>query len=91
MCVAHIAWLTFQLGDFRRGALDVNGREVVGGIVVMRYGENAYRVIQDVKARLAALAPGLPPGVTIASFYDRSELIARAIDTWKQEEVGDEA
>ena len=41
-------------GDFRRGALDVNGREVVGGIVVMRYGENAWRVIADVKARLAA-------------------------------------
>ncbi|MBS0662944.1 MAG: efflux RND transporter permease subunit [Verrucomicrobia bacterium] len=68
-------------GDFRRGALDVNGREVVGGIVVMRYGENAWRVIQDVKARLAALAPGLPPGVKIRSFYDRSDLIRRAIDT----------
>ncbi len=68
-------------GDFRRGALDVNGREVVGGIVVMRYGENAWRVIQDVKARLAALAPGLPPGVTVRSFYDRSDLIRRAIDT----------
>ena len=37
-------------GDFRRGALDVNGREVVGGIVVMRYGENAWRVINEVKA-----------------------------------------
>jgi len=70
-------------GDFRRGALDVNGREVVGGIVVMRYGENAWRVIQDVKARLAALAPGLPPGVTVRPFYDRSDLIGRAIDTLK--------
>lgn len=70
-------------GDFRRGALDVNGREVVGGIVVMRYGENAWRVIQDVKARIAGLAPGLPEGVTIAPFYDRSSLIARAIDTLK--------
>jgi len=70
-------------GDFRRGALDVNGREVVGGIVVMRYGENAWRVIQDVKARLAALAPGLPPGVTVRPFYDRSDLISRAIDTLK--------
>ncbi len=70
-------------GDFRRGALDVNGREVVGGIVVMRYGENAYRVIGDVKARLAALAPGLPAGVTVESFYDRSDLIGRAIDTLK--------
>ncbi|AUB80441.1 efflux RND transporter permease subunit [Candidatus Thiodictyon syntrophicum] len=71
-------------GDFRRGALDVDGREVVGGIVVMRYGENAYRVIKDVKARLAALAPGLPPGVTLVSFYDRSDLIGRAIGTLKE-------
>lgn len=70
-------------GDFRRGALDVNGRQVVGGIVVMRYGENAYKVIQDVKARLAALAPGLPPGVTVEPFYDRSDLIGRAINTLK--------
>lgn len=70
-------------GDFRRGTLDVDGREVVGGIVVMRYGENAYRVIADVKARLAALAPGLPAGVTVESFYDRSDLIARAIATLK--------
>ena len=75
---------TVQIGgDFRRGALDVNGREVVGGIVVMRYGENAYRVIQDVKARIAALGTGLPAGVTVVSFYDRSELIGRAIDTLK--------
>lgn len=70
-------------GDFRRGALDVNGKQVVGGIVVMRYGENAWQVIQDVKARLTALAPGLPPGVTIESFYDRSDLIGRAINTLK--------
>ncbi len=70
-------------GDFRRGALDVNGREVVGGIVVMRYGENAHQVIQDVKARIAQITPGLPSGVTIAPFYDRSDLIDRAIDTLK--------
>jgi Cu(I)/Ag(I) efflux system membrane protein CusA/SilA len=70
-------------GDFRRGALDVNGRQVVGGIVVMRYGENAWRVIADVKARLADLAPGLPAGVSVRPFYDRSDLIGRAIDTLK--------
>jgi Cu(I)/Ag(I) efflux system membrane protein CusA/SilA len=70
-------------GDFRRGALDVNGKQVVGGIVVMRYGENAYRVIQEVKAKLAALAPSLPPGVTVEPFYDRSDLIGRAIGTLK--------
>ncbi len=70
-------------GDFRRGTLDVNGREVVGGIVVMRYGENAYRVIQQVKERIAALGPGLPPGVSVVPFYDRSDLIERAIGTLK--------
>ncbi len=70
-------------GDFRRGTLDVNGREVGGGIVVMRSGENAYRVIQQVKERIAALGPGLPPGVSVVPFYDRSELIERAIGTLK--------
>ncbi|MDR2982937.1 MAG: efflux RND transporter permease subunit [Puniceicoccales bacterium] len=70
-------------GDFRRGALDINGREAVGGIVVMRYGENAYQVIQDIKSRIAAISPGMPTGVTIESFYDRSDLIGRAIDTLK--------
>lgn len=75
---------TVQIGgDFRRGTLDVNGREVVGGIVVMRYGENAHQVIRDVKARIASLAAGLPEGVSIASFYDRSDLIGRAIATLK--------
>ncbi|AHF91573.1 heat-shock protein Hsp70 [Opitutaceae bacterium TAV5] len=77
--VAHV-----QIGgDFRRGALDVDGREVVGGIVVMRYGENAYQVIHDVKARIADLGSGLPAGVTVEPFYDRSDLIQRAIDTLK--------
>ncbi|MEO6995420.1 MAG: efflux RND transporter permease subunit [Lacunisphaera sp.] len=70
-------------GDFRRGALDVGGHEVVGGTVVMRYGENAWQVIQDVKAKIASLQSGLPPGVTIAPFYDRSDLIARALATLK--------
>jgi len=70
-------------GDFRRGALDVNGRAAVGGIVVMRTGENAWKVIQDVKARLAALAPGLPAGISVEPLYDRSDLIGRAIDTLK--------
>jgi len=75
---------TVQIGgDFRRGALDVNGREVVGGIVVMRTGENAHAVIQRVKEKIAQITPSLPPGVTIKSFYDRSELIDRTIDTLK--------
>jgi Cu(I)/Ag(I) efflux system membrane protein CusA/SilA len=70
-------------GDFRRGALDVNGREVVGGIVVMRTGENAHAVITAVKEKIAQIAPSLPPGVTIHPFYDRSELIDRTIATLK--------
>ncbi|MCX6875911.1 MAG: CusA/CzcA family heavy metal efflux RND transporter [Verrucomicrobia bacterium] len=70
-------------GDFRRGTLDLNGQEVVGGTVVMRSGENAKAVIQRVKAKLAQLAPSLPSGITIRPFYDRSELIDRTIDTLK--------
>ncbi len=75
---------TVQIGgEFRRGALDVAGREVVGGIVVMRTGENAHEVIQRVKEKIAQITPSLPPGVTIKPFYDRSELIDRTIDTLK--------
>ena len=70
-------------GDFRRGALDVGGREVVGGIVVMRTGANAHEVIRRVKEKIAQIAPSLPPGVTIRPFYDRSELIDRTIATLK--------
>jgi len=75
---------TVQIGgDYRRGALDVDGHEVVGGTVVMRSGENAYQVIQDVKTKIAQIAKSLPKGVTIEPFYDRSDLIDRAIDTLK--------
>ena len=70
-------------GDFRRGGLDIDGHEAVGGIVVMRTGENAMQVIHDVKAKIAQIAPSLPPGVSIKSFYDRSELISRTLDTLK--------
>lgn len=69
-------------GDFRRGTLDVNGREVVGGIVVMRTGENAMAVIERVKDRIRQIQPGLDKrGITLRPFYDRSELIQRTIDT----------
>ncbi len=75
---------TIQIGgDFRRGALDVNGNEAVGGTVVMRTGENAKAVIERVKEKIAQIAPSLPPGITIKSFYDRSELIDHTIDTLK--------
>jgi len=76
---------TVQMGgESRRGLLEENGEgEVVGGIIVMRYGENAKAVVSRVRQRLAELVPGLPPGVTVHYAYDRSELIDRAIDTLK--------
>src|SRR5580692_11346566 len=75
---------TVQLGrDFRRGALDVNGHEAVGGIVIMRNGENAMAVIKAVKDKIAQISSGLPQGVSIKPFYDRSDLISRTIDTLK--------
>jgi copper/silver efflux system protein len=74
---------TVQLSsDIRRGLLEENGNgEVVGGIIVARYGENAKAVIDRVKARLAELQKGLPAGVTVRTAYDRSELIERAVAT----------
>jgi len=77
---------TVQLGGaIRRGLLDMNGEgEAVGGIIVMRYGENAKDVIDRVKEKIAALEKGLPPGVKIMTSYDRSDLIERAIDTLKR-------
>jgi len=69
-------------GDIRRGLLDENGEgEVVGGIVVMRYGENAYSLIERVYERLEEVEAGLPEGVEIAVAYDRSELIENAVGT----------
>ncbi|HET9552452.1 MAG TPA: efflux RND transporter permease subunit, partial [Anaeromyxobacteraceae bacterium] len=71
--------------DIRRGLLEWNGDgEAVGGIVVMRYGENALQVIDRVKAKLRELEPGLPEGVTVEVAYDRSDLIHRAIATLQQ-------
>jgi len=66
--------------DLRRGLLEVNGEgEAVGGIVVMRYGENALKTIQAVKQKLKDIEPALPHGVEIEVGYDRSNLILRAI------------
>ena len=75
---------TVQIGgDFRRGALDLNGHEVVGGTVVMRTGENAKAVIENIKERIVQISPSLPPGISIKPFYDRSELIDSTIGTLK--------
>src|SRR6266545_2507627 len=74
-----------HLGDAFRVASLVNGtKEAVGGVVVARSGVNTKQVIEAVKARLAQIQPGLPAGVTIAPFYDRSELIEQAADTLRR-------
>jgi Cu(I)/Ag(I) efflux system membrane protein CusA/SilA len=70
--------------ELRRGLADWNGEgETVGGVIVMRYGENALKTIHLVKQKLEELKKGLPEGVTIKSAYDRSGLIERAIDNLK--------
>jgi len=68
--------------QMRRGIAELNGEgEVVGGIAVMRFGENALKTIAGVKAKLEELKPGLPEGVEIVEVYNRSHLIERAVDT----------
>jgi len=71
--------------DLRRGVAELNGEgEVVGGIVVMRYGENALNVIDGIKKKLAEIKSSLPEGVEVVPTYDRSELINRSIDTLRE-------
>jgi Cu(I)/Ag(I) efflux system membrane protein CusA/SilA len=74
-----------ELGpDERRGIAELNGEgEVVSGIAMARYGQNALEVIQNLKTKIAEITPGLPDGVSIKAVYDRSELIQRAISTLK--------
>ena len=68
--------------QLRRGVAELNGEgEVVGGVVIMRWGENALATIEAVKEKLVELARGLPEGVEIVTTYDRSALIHRAVDT----------
>jgi Cu(I)/Ag(I) efflux system membrane protein CusA/SilA len=70
--------------ELRRGVLEWNGEgEVAGGIVIMRFGENALEVIRNVKEKLKELEKGLPEGVVIETGYDRSGLIERAVHTLK--------
>jgi Cu(I)/Ag(I) efflux system membrane protein CusA/SilA len=72
-------------GDIRRGVAELDGRgETVGGIVVMRYGENALNVIDGVKKKIEEIKPSLPAGVRIVPTYDRSDLIKRAIATLRE-------
>src|SRR5437773_3714923 len=72
-------------GDIRRGVAELDGRgEVVGGIIVMRYGENALNVIDGVKKKLEEIKASLPDGVHVVTTYDRSDLIKRAIATLRE-------
>ncbi len=79
--VAHV-----HLGpELRRGVAELNGEgEVAGGVVIMRYGENAMAVIERVRAKLEELKPGLPEGVEIVPVYDRGDLITRAVDNLEE-------
>jgi Cu(I)/Ag(I) efflux system membrane protein CusA/SilA len=68
--------------ELRRGLVDLNGEgEVAGGVVIMRFGENALATIQGVRAKLKELETGLPEGVEIVTVYDRGDLIERAVDS----------
>ncbi len=79
--VAHV-----HLGpELRRGLVELDGEgEVAGGIVIMRFGENALTTIEGVRKKLAELAKGLPEGVEIVPVYDRGDLIERAVDNLKE-------
>lgn len=72
--------------EIRRGVADLDGQgDTVGGIVVMRYGENALNVINHVKSKIEEIKPSLPKGVQIVTTYDRSELIKRSIETLRHQ------
>jgi Cu(I)/Ag(I) efflux system membrane protein CusA/SilA len=73
-----------KIGDaFRASALVKGTEEAVGGVVVARYGVSTIDVINQVKDKISAIEAGLPPGVKIVPFYDRSGLIQRAVETLK--------
>lgn len=81
--VKDVATVTFG-PEMRRGVADLDGRgEVTGGVVIMRFGENAQAVIERVKTKVAELQPTLPKGVKLVPTYDRSQLIDRSIDNLK--------
>ncbi|MHC1727484.1 MAG: efflux RND transporter permease subunit [Syntrophobacteraceae bacterium] len=81
--VKHLGKVAFG-PDIRRGVADLDGQgETVGGIVIMRFGENAMTVIERVKAKMAEIEASLPRGVKVITVYDRSDLIERSISTLK--------
>jgi len=81
--IKNVATVAFG-PDFRRGALDKEGAEVAGAVVTMRYGENPLIVIKNVKEKIKEVGPGLPDGVHIVPFYDRTQLIHETIGTLKK-------
>ncbi len=80
VCVSNVARVGLG-SEFRRGALEKDGNEAVGAVVMMRYGENPLEVTRRIKDKIQELQPGLPKGVRIVPFYDRTRLIHGAIDT----------
>ena len=81
--VRDVATVTFG-PDIRRGVAELDGRgETVGGVVIMRFGENAQAVIERVKEKIEDLEPTLPKGLKIVNTYDRSELIDRSVENLK--------
>jgi Cu(I)/Ag(I) efflux system membrane protein CusA/SilA len=81
--IRDVATVTYG-PDMRRGVSEIDGKgETVGGVVIMRFGENAQRVIERVKAKIADLEPTLPKGLKLVPTYDRSELIDRSVDNLK--------
>src|SRR6266436_5960823 len=74
-----------QVGtQFRRGVFEKDGNEMVGGVVLMRFGENPLAVTKEIKKKIEELQPGLPAGVRVVPAYDRTGLIYGAIDTLKR-------
>src|SRR5712691_1058813 len=81
--VKNVATVTMG-PEFRRGALDKEGVAAVGGVVIVRFGANTREIIERVKEKMAEIQKGLPEGVRIVPFYDRTDLIERAVDTLKR-------
>jgi Cu(I)/Ag(I) efflux system membrane protein CusA/SilA len=80
ICVANLGTVS-QGAEFRRSVLEKNGNEAVGAVVMMRHGENPLEVTRRIKAKILELQPGLPEGVRIVPFYDRTRLIHGAIES----------
>jgi Cu(I)/Ag(I) efflux system membrane protein CusA/SilA len=81
--VKNVARVALGPGS-RRGILEKNGSEVTGGVVIMRYGQDPLTIIKRIKEKIKEIEPGLPPGVKIVPFYDRTDLIHKALATLRK-------